>query len=110
MNDFEWQVKILPEPWNFKDKVFIFRRTPNGTEQLKFTNKGQVIEKLKEGIDAEPSFEMGTELLRKLIQAAEDLKGKSEVPAQSFLAGELASTKYHLEDMRKLVFEPPRIE
>lgn len=49
----------------------------------------------------------GTHIIRDFIAEAEKAGFKMpKVPEQ----GELAAVKYHLEDMRRLVFEPERVE
>lgn len=105
MIDFQkgWQVHVTKGPADFNirlyflqtqgDKVFIARPLDEGTWQT---------EELKEGLDPiKPSLVMSHFLYKALIEEVH----KEPSPVKEAVDAELTATKYHLEDLRKIVFK-----
>lgn len=85
-------------------RFYVLERVPGGRHPFKIT-----IEKLPaigSMVRMEPSLEvepiLAEEMIRALIEA---LQEKDLLPKVTATESELKATHYHLEDMRKLVFE-----
>ena len=103
--EYGWMVSVRFQPWSDRVEVWIAnRREGRGTDIYHFDERGNMIaSELKEGVaDPGPTMIINRfiwEGIKKSIQGIEELPDKKEVDA------ELKATKYHLEDLRKLVFK-----
>jgi len=97
-----------PDMWDGVD-IFILRAFSNHKTELATIKDGNLeFSELKEGeMWPRPTMQIPESLLQKIIDAF-----SKEVPPTKKveLDAELKATKYHLEDMRKLVFEDPKYE
>lgn len=101
-NSSDWDVIESPMVGGFKTKLYFIHRNATGV-QLASIVKGQIrLKEIKDdGIEHPPTLELNYDLWRRLkeVMVNTKVREKSEVEA------ELGATKYHLEDLRKLVFK-----
>lgn len=100
----DWRCIVIQEPWNNRVKIYLFQVANGRTMQSSIKDGKMELREIKEGQDPEdkPLLQVSREVwqalsdtLREVIPNIE----KNEVDA------ELKATKYHLEDMRKLIFK-----
>lgn len=62
---------------------------------------------LESGVAVEPTFQLSPVFVKPFLQAFADICDKHGIRPEGkpVLENELTSVKYHLEDMRKLIFE-----
>jgi len=99
MKDHKWEVIVTNKPWNMSRDIYLIER--GYKTSLAHIVKGQLeMTEVKEGsTDPEPTMNIPWDVWEALKVSLIDTKirEKSEVEA------ELGATKYHLEDMRKLL-------
>lgn len=96
----EIKVYIENEPWLMTKAVYVVKRELNKTYLL--VNDEWVLQVEGVNVDRKPTLRLSEDIFQMVIDAlSKEIKPteKAEVDA------ELKSTKYHLEDMRKLVFK-----
>lgn len=102
----EWQVKIQYEMNYLGYAMYVYRELPSGERE--FVTQNGSVKTVKNGAVKDvlwlTIFE-STAQLRQLIEEAERQGVKA--PTTERITGELEATKTHLEDMRRLVFDPP---
>lgn len=102
----EWRCVVVNKPWGDAVDVYLMRQA-NGVAEIASIGKDGLIEtkQIKEGAGAEskPLFTLNYFAWQSVLQAMGDIEPdiKKEV-----IDSELKATKYHLEDLRKLVFKP----
>lgn len=91
----DWKCVVYNEPWNLSVKVFLINERDRKVAKIE---NGQILlTDLKEGV-SEPFFTVPMPAWK----AIQDAMGNVE-PQMILNDGELNATKYHLEDMRKLL-------
>lgn len=95
-----WEIKVIEQPWNLTVKIYLFIK--GYKTSLAHIVKGNLeITEIKEGGAKEPEPTMILPIdawnLLKITMIDNKVREKGEVEA------ELGATKYHLEDMRKLL-------
>ncbi len=104
-NQGEWIVKIYENPHSGKFEFYIFGNRAYGDVINQAVDlKTEEFQILKEGVERVPTMKMTQSMMQSLFEALHDY-GLKPVE-QSFLEGKLGATEKHLEDMRKIVFEP----
>ena len=104
------EITIRRSPHNLLDEIYIYRRHEKAIENYTFRKNGSVVvENLDLHGGTSPNIPPALildmreteELIRAFVAIAhsKDIKTKSE----DVMSGQLESTKYHLEDMRKLL-------
>jgi hypothetical protein len=103
MNFGEWEVKILEQPFNRRNYIFLYRVTSRGTEYV--THDG-TIKPLAEGNMPVVEDSYFTVMDDDGLQALADALAKRGVKTRNDHKNEglLEATRSHLEDMRTLVF------
>lgn len=103
MND-NWKIKIIDLGYTTDRDVYVFRRTPNGTDVLLPT--GMITIGEKGVLPSEPTLRLSPEQLQAF---ADELSLIGYKPLKGFIEGKLDATEKHLQDMRRLVFEEKEI-
>lgn len=100
MNFGEWTVKIEWETNSLRRNIFIYCKLPNG--EVDVLKKGlDLVERHKFGDSVDPTICIDDDILGMICDS---YRGKGWTPKdQSKSEGMLESTKYHLEDLRKLL-------
>lgn len=99
----DWQIDLKDEINRFGSSLFIYRRHPSG--QIEIMSADGETKLYPIGADAiKPTLFLEPEMLSALLDAMKKrgIKGKEA----SFTEGKLVATEKHLEDMRRIVFEP----
>lgn len=97
----EWKVKIVDVGYSFARDVYIFRETHEGTEFLQADGNIKLTNTTLE--TPQPTIRLDPEALQTL---ADELGRVGYKPQKGFVEGKLEATEKHLDDMRKIVFEP----
>lgn len=103
------KIKVVNEPWNDRLSVLLYSDADRKRYVVKPVDLVAV--ELKEGEDVKPTFEISRheaqEFLKSMAEMAESMGIKTDLQLNEEVKnkGVLESTKYHLEDMRKLVFK-----
>lgn len=98
--NFNWEVIEQETPWDLRTKIYIFDKSSK-PQLAKIVNGNIELEDIKEGVQMPPTLEIPTDVWN-AIKKCMTFKDKTSVVETST---ELKATKYHLEDMRKLVFK-----
>lgn len=87
---------------------YIFGEEPSGKRSICTDIAKMEFTMYEEGTPTEPTFTLRHGVTKPFLQAMANELSKLGVKAEGepVLENELVATKYHLEDMRKLVFEP----
>lgn len=96
----DWECVVVQRPWDFNVSVYLLF-TGNGKRQIARADKGNVVlEEFKEGMVDQPFLQLPHDSWQALLQCFGGI-----VPRQEEIetGTELKATKYHLEDMRKLL-------
>lgn len=107
-----WEVHIRRQPERLGGEVIIFRRREGeGIEVLSFKEDGTATGKTyqRRGEKIPPTMIFFEEMeLRQVIQAFMQAGREfgMPVPDETFAKGKLEAMDLHLQDMRKIVFEP----
>lgn len=92
-------------PYADKTEVYLIGEAADGKRFLA-KNVNLIFEPIAEGsLFPAPTFEFSGNMSREFFPALTTALAESGYRAASQDAGELAATKYHLEDMRKLVLK-----
>lgn len=93
----EWKCVIFNEPWNDNTKVYLINESQR---KIATIEKGKVI--LKEAVEgtSEPFMVLPYDAWQSILQAMGNIVPDEEERSTN---GELKATKYHLEDLRKLL-------
>jgi hypothetical protein len=94
-----WNIKFIDVGYKIGRDVYIFRKTPRGTEFLKSDGTTEEVP-TGSAIAPNPFTHFEPELLQKL---ADELSIIGYKPQKGFMEGKLEGTERHLEDMRKLL-------
>lgn len=101
----EWRCVVTNKPWGEWVEVWLMRQN-NGINEVAFINQEGLIEtkKLKEGdVDShKPLMTLNYYAWQAVLSVMGEIKPDIE---EEVVEAELKATKFHLEDMRKLVFE-----
>lgn len=102
--DAGWMISVRFKPWSDVVQVWIANRHDLKTDIYHFNENGQMVaSELREGAnDPEPTMVINQLIWRGIKQA---FQGIEETPDKVAVDSELKATKYHLEDLRKLVFK-----
>lgn len=105
MNNFE--VFIRYEDYAQSLNFYIFVNLPDGSRKICTNLKTMRVEDYKDGEIIKPTFSISGMLAKPFLQAMADELHKIGIKPKDkpVLQNELTATKYHLEDMRRLVFE-----
>ena len=101
----KYEVKIYEEPWRDSVNIIFFYR--EGEKVYKAKNVELEFEEIKEyaAIDDKATIVLSSfkahELLRSLAEALDEKDIKTDKDAK--IQGTLSATRYHLEDLRKLL-------
>lgn len=105
----ELKVKIEENIMNFNTKFFLYYESDK--EIYVVQPLGEMSIKKYEGENVDPTFTMNTNDTHSFLKEMAELAEKrgiltdSQLNKESKTVGVIESTKYHLEDMRKLVFK-----
>lgn len=104
----EWIVNIVRRPWGMDAELWVARKIDDKTLVLNVSESGTLTETIvKEGEQPQKPFAiMPLELLQVFVDALTD---KIPPTKKEVVEGILEATKFHLEDMRKLVFDPEKV-
>lgn len=98
-----WYVSVEYEGWGDGVKVWIANKNTGKINICRFTKDGYIEqEEIGEGISPAPTMIISRYMWEGLRKA---INGVEETPDKKALDAELTATKFHLEDMRKLVFK-----
>ena len=97
-----WIVSVRHQPYSDLVEVWIAQQDARGTSIIHFDDNGRmVITLLKEGaINPEPTMKVNGWIWDGIRQA---INGVEPMPSKQAVDAELSATKYHLEDVRKLL-------
>lgn len=98
---YEWEVIEQFQPWDLQVKVYLIDRS--GIPSLAHIGKdgNMYLEEIKEGLQMEPTLNIPSDAWEAIKGSILEQNKKPDVESLS----ELKATKYHLEDMRKIVFK-----
>ena len=104
MNNEIWEIKVIEQPWNLTVKIYLIQK--GNRAYLAHIRKGFLeLEEIKQGhTEPEATMVLPSDVWNLIKETMVDnkVREKNEVEA------ELGATKYHLEDMRKLLkLNPP---
>lgn len=104
MRDEEWKVYIDKQPWNMRLKVWLVQRVNSKVFNATIGKYGQIVmTEHKEGaVDPDCLMEVPELVWQKIVDAIAD---KVPPTKKEAIDAELLATKFHLEDMRRLVFK-----
>ena len=99
MNNKSWEIVEQEVIGAFNIKIWLISKDTHRPSIAKIVNGFIELEEIKEGQELKPTFEMPYDAWQALKKAMIDgkVREKDEVEA------ELTATKYHLEDLRKLL-------
>jgi hypothetical protein len=93
-----WKIEVRELPWSMKVEIYLIDK--DYKPSLAHYKNGQIeLTEIIEGLEQEPTFTLPVSLWEAMKYQMIDnkVREKNEVEA------ELGATKYHLEDMRKLL-------
>jgi hypothetical protein len=110
----KWQIRIVDEPHINETKLYVYRECgtrrefitslgdEDGNMRLRSVEMGELLK-----ADIKPTMRVGWMGGNELLQAIADGLCEYGIKARQapVVQNELDATKYHLEDMRKLMFE-----
>lgn len=102
------KIKVHREPWN--DSLGVLFYEHSGQDRFVVKPVAMTLERVEPGVEVKPTFAIpGTdiyEFLKSMAEIAEanGVKTDTQLQEESKNKGVLEATKYHLEDMRNLVF------
>jgi len=103
----DWEVHVDYQTHANKCDIYIFRNLTDGRELItEFKNGEIVLERLAFGaIVPNPTMSIRGQFIKPFLQAFADVCYKEGImpEKQPIIENELTATKYHLEDMRKLL-------
>jgi hypothetical protein len=99
----QWKLHTYELPGRFIKCLMLYRKLPNN--RIEYLQPDGLIRTIDEGTDMEGCTTL--ELLPEQMQAfANGLSDMGINPQKEYIEGKLEATSAHLEDMRKIVFEP----
>lgn len=108
------KIKAYEDPQNFKTNFLLYTDKGNG-EVYTVAPVDALLVRMQDGKEVKPTFSIQNSDAREFIKSMAELAEKMGIKTDSQIAeetrnkGVLDATKYHLEDMRKLVFLEPKI-
>lgn len=98
----EWRCVVVNEPWNDRIQVYLMREH-NGAQETAFIDKDGMLG-LKKAVEGstKPLFTISWTAHEALLQALGSVEPQIE---KEVVDSELKATKFHLDDMRRLIFE-----
>jgi hypothetical protein len=108
-NQGKWKVHMINAMDTAFTEIYIYRETERGREIITDLSK-MIVTSFERGastVNVEPTIKIDWGCGQEILQALADaLYGHGIKPeGEPVLKNELSATKYHLEDMRKLMFE-----
>lgn len=98
-----WVVSVKIRPYGDEVQVWLAKADRSGVSMCYFDGEGRMsLKEIKEMDSPEPTMKINGYIWDGIKQA---INGVEETPDKKALDAELTSTKYHLEDMRSLVFK-----
>lgn len=99
----DWVVSIQYTPWSDGVNIWFAHKMLGKQYICRFTKDGQMeMSEFAEGITPEPTMKISGEIWEGIRQA---ISGVEETPQKQAVDSELKATRFHLEDMRKIVFK-----
>ena len=100
----KWKVFIEKTPWNDSIKVWAGYRLPDGTfHNATMENGSMRFTGVKGGeMPADPLLVLPMDVWQMLVDATTETTPPTK---REVIDSELKATKYHLEDMRRLIFD-----
>lgn len=103
------QAQAVLNPWSYDIGILLYTVGMNNRREAVVLPFGKmVLKEVKEHTpDIEPTLSLDRETIQSLVDTLAEIgfvSSKSKKEAEKF-GGVLDATKYHLEDMRKIVFE-----
>lgn len=96
-----WIISVRNKPYCDVVEVWLAKQEMDRIDVCHFNNKGKMImSKFVEGKEPEPTMCVNGRIWEGIRQA---INGVAETPDKKAVDAELIATKYHLEDMRKLM-------
>lgn len=96
-----WKIKIVEDFCRSSTEIYVYCDTPQGRQAM---NRDGITSPVKPGVRFEPALVIPSSAREDLLNAL--LESGVKPREQSRVEGMLEATKAHLEDMRRLVFEP----
>lgn len=100
-----WKIKIVENFCRAQTDIYVYCDTPQGRQTLQASGEMQMV---CPGVEFKPALTIPAEAREELLSAL--LESGVKPKEQSRVEGVLEATKAHLEDMRRLVFEPVNVE
>lgn len=94
---------IETQPWKDQLNIYMVLKDHNGHRQYAKPVRFEFAS-ANSGLIAEPTFTFTDDLAREFLPALSNALAESGFRAETPDAAQLEATKFHLEDMRKLVF------
>lgn len=103
----KFEVFCRHEDFANKLNFYIFRLNIDGSRRICTSLDKMEFSEYQEGCMIEPTFSLNGLIVKPFLQEMANALKKIGIKAESepILENELSAVKYHLEDMRKLVFE-----
>jgi len=104
LGDPQYDIEVQERYWNWSVAVYLINRGGEGVFMGKIVKGRLTWEKIKEGGEYpdEPTLLFNRDVWEVMKQSLT----KNHERDKHTVEAELGATKYHLEDMRRLVFEP----
>jgi len=99
----DWRMTVFTEPWHDQVKIWLITYQKDKAYNVTYKDGSMLIKAVKEGEQIQDCFmKMPYDIYEEFCK----LLSLAEIPQEeSVTKAELTATKYHLEDMRKLVFK-----
>ena len=107
MENKNWKAQLVQKPGMFGYDLYIFYKAPNG--KIGYVVSGNIIKEIERGdsIDIPPTLHIeGEEMAKAILEVFSNQGIKID---KGHTEGKLEATEKHLEDMRRLVFEEPKV-
>lgn len=104
----DWMVIVNPKIGSFEMEIFLLNKR-DGKDSIAHINKNGLleVEPLKEGeLNPAPFMQVSSDIWQLLVDAITESTPPTK---KEVVEAQLESVKYHLEDMRKLVFDDKQI-
>lgn len=99
----DWHCLVQQEPWNLTTKVYLIKHKGNGHADMASIENGNLtMRDIKLVDDTKPLFELPYDAWQTILGIMGSTTPSVRVEVTD---AELKATKYHLEDLRKLVFK-----
>lgn len=100
-----WKIKIVEDFCRSVTEIYVYCDTPQGRQAM---DANGVVSAVATGVRFNPALVIPSDAREDLLNAL--LESGVKPREQSRVEGVLEATKSHLEDMRRLVFEPVNTE